>query len=416
MTSALAPLFSSPGWELLQAWEKRPERRSTNPLALADALRSTGLAPQVASAVSAQLALRDAAEAKFGPLARRMFFTRDTLEQASRLAVAVRHAQRLRRAGTTFLADLGCGLGTESLAAGGLGMRVLAVDIDEDAAAAAAANLRDLPDAEVMRGDVLDLDIQDLAGRGVDALFADPARRTGSARGGARINDPQQWAPPLSTVLSWAEAVPALGVKVAPGIGHHAIRADLHAQWTSVDGDLVEAALWTPPLAPEGPGRSAQVIRDTVAHVIVDPTCTSPQAPVRPAPSGQVGAFLAEPDDAVIRAGLLALLCEDLGAHLVDPRIAYLTGEDLALGPFADVFEVIDVVPLRTKVIGATLRTLDVGHLEVKKRGADIDPAALRAGLRKYLDADSPVGAVVLATRIQGSHRAVVARRVQDVD
>ena len=50
-------------------------------------------------------------------------------------------------------------------------------------------------------GDVTDLNMGELAEEGVDAIFADPARRTGASRGSARITDPEQWSPPLSLIL-----------------------------------------------------------------------------------------------------------------------------------------------------------------------------------------------------------------------
>lgn len=413
MTSSLAPLLTSPGWDLLDAWERRPERRETDPLVLGDALRKAGVDPALASAVLSQLALRDAAENKFGPLARRMIFTRDGLEQASRLVVAVRHAHRMHTAGVTYVADLGCGIGTESLAAAGLGMRTLSVDLDEDAAAATSANLRDLPECDVLCGNIMDLDMRDLLARGVDAIFADPARRTGTRRGSKRINDPEAWSPPLSTVLSWSSHIPAVGVKVAPGIDHSLLHGDLHAQWTSVDGALVEAALWTAPLAPEGPGRSAQVIHGERAYVLYDEDTSSPHAPVRLGPTGPLAARIAEPDDAVIRAGLVARLAEDSGTHLIDSRIAYLTGSQIAPSPFLHVFDVLDVTALRPKAISAALRPLKVGHVEVKKRGADVDPQMLRSRIRHALDPESPDGVVVFATRVAGQHRAIIGRRVR---
>ena len=63
---------------------------------------------------------------------------------------------------------------------------------------------------------------------------------------------------------------------------------------------------------------------------------------------------------------------------------------------------------LRAKAISAALRTLDVGSVEIKKRGADIDPEALRKSLKL-----SGVGqATVIATRVDGRHRAIVCRRL----
>ena len=409
MSTRLDPVLDSPGRELLASLETLPDRDHRDSARLDAAMRHQGVDPSVAAAVLTQLDLRDRAEGKFGRFARSMVFTRDGLEQATRLAVAARHAERFRRGGATRVADLGCGIGGDALALAGLGLGVWALDIDEDAAAAAAENLRPFPDAEVVLGDVNDLDLADLRALGVDAVFADPARRTGTAGGSSRRLGPELWSPPLSTVLSWRSTFGRLGVKMAPGVPHAALPDDCHAQWTSVDGDLVEAALWTPPLAPEGPGRSALVLRGGGAHTLTDPTLGSASAPVRQASVGALGSLVAEPDPAVIRAGLVARLAEDLGAQLVSPSIAWLTGDDLPATPFAARFEVIDVVALRPKAVQGALDRLDVGSVEVKKRGVDIDPEALRRSLRLRGS-----GAVtVIATRVEGRHRAIIARRCQ---
>ncbi len=407
--STLTPVLSSPGWELLESLQARQDTTPVSLPELAGALRSSGVPAELAAAVVTQLALRRAARAKFGPIASHMVFTRDGLEQATRLVVAARHAQRFRDAGVRRVADLGCGIGADSVAIAGLGMGVLAVDIDPEAAQAAAANLRDFDDAQVRLGDVMDLDIAELAGDGVDAIFADPARRTGAARGSSRITDPERWSPPLSSALRWAQTISAVGVKVAPGIAYDRIPPTWHAQWVSVGGDLVEASLWSPPLAPEGPGRSCLLLDETgAAHGISPRDGQEANAPAEVVDVVPLGNTIAEPDPAVIRSGMLAQLARLVGAGIVSPSIAYLTGDDLPASPFYDRFEVLEVTNLRAKAISAALRTLDAGSVEIKKRGADIDPDALRKSLKL-----SGVGqATVIATRVDGRHRAIVCRRL----
>ncbi len=407
--STLTPVLSSPGWELLESLQARQDTTPVPLPELAGALRSSGVPAELAAAVVTQLALRHAARAKFGPIASHMVFTRDGLEQATRLVVAARHAQRFRDAGVRRVADLGCGIGADSVAIAGLGMGVLAVDIDPEAAQAAAANLRDFDDAQVRLGDVMDLDIAELAGDGVDAIFADPARRTGAARGSSRITDPERWSPPLSSTLRWAQTISAVGVKVAPGIAYDRIPPTWHAQWVSVGGDLVEASLWSPALAPEGPGRSCLLLDESgAAHDISSRDGQEANAPAEVVDVVPLGNTIAEPDPAVIRSGMLAQLARRVGAGIVSPSIAYLTGDDLPASPFYDRFEVLEVTNLRAKAISAALRTLDVGSVEIKKRGADIDPEALRKSLKL-----SGVGqATVIATRVDGRHRAIVCRRL----
>ena len=76
-----------------------------------------------------------------------MLFTRAGLEQATRLAIAARHAARFRDAGMSSVADLGCGIGGDALGLAALGLRVAAVDADEVTAAIAAYNLAPFGDS-----------------------------------------------------------------------------------------------------------------------------------------------------------------------------------------------------------------------------------------------------------------------------
>jgi len=56
------------------------------------------------------------------------------------------------------------------MAFAGIGLRVLATDVDEATAAIATVNLRHFPDAEVRHGDGLALDLE---AEGIDGVYAD---------------------------------------------------------------------------------------------------------------------------------------------------------------------------------------------------------------------------------------------------
>lgn len=51
-------------------------------------------------------------------------------------------------------------------------------------------------------------------------------------------------------------------------------------------------------------------------------------------------------------------------------------------------------------------------NLEIKKRGADINPAALRKQVLPRPDSQGE-DLVLVATRVAGSHRALLVKRVQ---
>lgn len=369
-------------------------------------LRARGLPASLVASALTQSRLRAAAKEKFGQFAARMLLTEAGLQQATRLEVATHHARRFRDAGCTHIADLGCGLGGESLAMAGLGLRVTAVEQDTATAACATVNLTPFPLVRVVHADATTLNLATL---GVDGLFADPARRDGSAR----LSRPEDWSPPLDVVLGWRRAVPALGVKVAPGIDLNLLPSDSFVQWTSVGGEVVEAAIWCGPLAPH-PGRSALVIdAQSAAHVLTDPVNRDPSLEHTHVEAGPLGTYIFEPDGAAIRAGLVAHLASELAAHPVSDKIAYLTGDTLPparLRPFVRAYRVLEVLPLQNTELKKWVRAHEIGEIEIKKRGADIDPSSLRAALR-------PRGqnrVTIIATRLQGRHRAVIVQPETD--
>ncbi|PIJ13862.1 SAM-dependent methyltransferase, partial [Leucobacter sp. OLES1] len=99
--------------------------------AIGGVLRAEGTDPGLIAAALTQHDLRVRAASKFGSRrAAHMLFTPAGLEQASRFAVAERHAARFRAAGATRVADLGCGIGTESLAVLEAGLAPRAVELD----------------------------------------------------------------------------------------------------------------------------------------------------------------------------------------------------------------------------------------------------------------------------------------------
>lgn len=399
-------------------------------LAAVEALRARGVDPARASAAATQARLRTGARDRLGPWVDELLLTPDGAQQATRTVVADRHAARFAAAGVPRVADLGCGIGADSLALLRAGIGVLAVERDPVTAAVARANLEraralladaglaggpagapahrassaQVPAAEVRTADALGVDLR-VELRAGDGVFADPARRAG----GRRLTDPEQWSPPLSAVLAWrgrtsSSGTPStpgaagggrhLGVKVAPGIDHAAIPADMAAEWISVDGDLVEAGLWSPGLAPEGPGRHATILRtlapgEAVAHRLREdtgahPAATSPAVPVRFAPVRPLGALILEPDDAVLRAGLVAAVADMIpGAGLVGERLAYLTAETLTpqAAPFVRAYRVLEVLPQNVKRLRSALRLRDVGPLTIKRRATPLDPDVLRRKL-----------------------------------
>ncbi|MCX5204779.1 class I SAM-dependent methyltransferase [Streptomyces sp. NBC_00237] len=388
-------------------------------LALATRLRRDH-SPELVSAALAQARLRQRAAAKFGTEdAQRMYFTPNGVEQSTRKSVADYRAARFRpivneqhaaeqhpaspatapTPATTpdtttarkapHVIDLCGGIGGDALAMARAGLHVTAVDLDPAACLAAHTNAQALlPDPAVL--DVVQADVLTYDLTGADALFLDPARRSG-ARG--RIFDPEAYSPPLSFSVAAVRKVGAGAVKIAPGIPHELVPDDFEAEWISDGGDVKEAVLWhAPPGSPHltRGGRRATLLpsgASLLGRGLPDPD-------VRP-----VGRYLYEPDGAVIRAHLVAEVAEDLDGGLIDETIAYITADELRPTPYATPYEITDQLPFSVKKLKAVLREREVGVLTVKKRGSAVEPEELR----KKMKLSGKNSATVFLTRVAGA-------------
>ena len=67
---------------------------------------------------------------------------------------------------------------------------------------------------------------------------------------------------------------------------------------------------------------------------------------------------------------------------MVSDGIAYLTADALTPTPFAQTFRVLEQLPSSEKQLKRALSARGIGKLEIKKRGADVDPAVLRTRLK----------------------------------
>lgn len=401
---SLKPVLEPQAWKLLNS--SRPYTTGT-----ADemniTLRKQGWAPETVAAVLTQLRLRRDARAKFGNFADGMLFTDQGLQQSTRLPVAARHARRFRQAGLVHVADLGCGLGADSLALASTGLRVTAVEADETTAAAAHMNLRPFPEAQVIHSTAEDFTagLQLSEGTGI---WMDPARRNERSR----IWDPEEFSPPLSFVTQLAATGAALGVKLGPGLPHDLIPAGCEAEWVSVDGELVEVVLWFNALArktadgslirrsattlyghscrneaenlPDDHSRSAQAIAGLDDYASAELTSSSDfgEGIALPAAgSDGLGGILWEPDAAVIRAGLVAELCEQFGGQMLDEHIAYFCASPAPVevnSPLARGYRVLEVMPFSAKRLKQWCTENQITSVEIKKRGVDVVPEQLR--------------------------------------
>ena len=400
-------------------------------LSAVTSLRSRGFSPEESAQIISLAQARTRARAKFGERARTLMLTQEAAEQATRPVIAHYRAQRLRPVAGT-VADLGCGIASDSAVYAADRGAVVAVELDPLTASFAAKNLEFCPQARVYSGDVTDYvhgELLDAAGEPVGIVWMDPARR--ELRGAKkaqteRLFDPEAFSPPFSFVLNLARTGVPMGVKLGPGFPHEGIPSPediaseanpnprVEAEWIQSEGSLAELVLWFNALAQEGVARTATSVRETsvretsVREVSAEETdcnegpaetsallppyeAVSFRSPLTaeeaeqsvdvPVSLPQPGEYLLEPAPAIVRSHLVAEFAQSIGAFLLDEHLAYLCSAEPVEHPLVACYEVLEEIPLQEKQLKRWVREQGFTALTIKKRGVDIVPEQLRARL-----------------------------------
>jgi hypothetical protein len=276
----------------------------------------------------------------------------------------------------------------------------MAFELDEVTAAVATYNLALFENVKVEIADVEQLDLSRF-----EALFFDPARRElhGPKKATTQRHfDPANYLPNYNFCIENAKTKPT-GIKLGPGHDKKQIPEGTEAQWVSVDGDLVEMSLWFGKVAREKVARSALLIKGDFKDEINSPNSNSASAPL-----AKLGRYVYEPDNSLIRSGLIAEFSEPVGLTLISPDIAYLSSDTRIHSPWMKGYEVIDDLVFDRKRLKAYVRENDIGILEIKKRGSDISPEELR----KQLAPKGAGAATLIVTRVGDAHRVLVAQPI----
>lgn len=355
--------------------------------------------PEEAAAAFEQIRLRERARAKFA-LADAMLLEREALEQATGERIARWRARRF--AGREWVADLCCGLGGDALALAKVA-RVVAVDRDllrlfllrENARVYGVAE-RIAPLCGLVPG----------ATPRVTAAFADPSRRR-ETRGGERRRTLSLAAmsPPLEALLSLAQRVPDLGIKLSPALDDAELEAAVagrphELEFISDGGECREAVLWLGGLVTAARRATVLPAGETRAVETHGPGGAT---------TGRVGAYLYDPDPAVVRAHGVELLAEELGAWKLDPWIAYLSSDRLVATPLAAGYVVREAMPFHLRRVAEALSMRGYADVVIKKRGFPAEPEKLRRQILPRLRGGSGSTAILFLARAGDRHLAIVA-------
>ncbi len=378
-TRQLDLLLSAPAQSLLNMLSAQDIERGLSELRLSKALRKQH-PPALVAAALALLELRQRGRAKF-ERAEDMYFTRAGLEQATAEPVAHLHAQRFRA--FDQVADLCCGIGGDLIALAGRGP-VCGVDVDPLHLQMAQLNA----DVYGVAVDVCLSDVRAIRLDGIAAAFIDPSRRTDTRR-----LRPGASEPPLAWCFGLAQSVAAVGIKAAPGLALDMVPDGWEIEFVADHRELKEAALWSPALRTSARRATVLPSGDTLV------TTAGPAVEV-----ARPGAYLLDPSPAVTRAGLVEELGRALGAWKIDHQVAFLSAESPLHTPFGRWLRITASLPWNLKHLRSELRALDIGTVDVRKRGSAVDVD----DLHRRLKLSGSRAATVVLTRVQNRPWAFV--------
>jgi hypothetical protein len=340
-----------------------------------------------------QCELRRRATAKFEAAAS-MYFTRQGLEQATDEGIAHFKAQRFP-AGQA-VADLCCGIGGDLL---GLARRaaVTGVDLNPIHTLLSEANARasGLASCSFATEDASTWPVERCA-----AWHLDPDRRVQ----GERTAQMAFSRPSVDAIDRLLAACPQAALKLAPAADVPDTWAQsAERQWIGSGRECRQQVVWFAALAQHPACRSAVVVdrHGQAGQPVVG------RNEVRCDVASAVGRYVYEPHPCIIAARLAHTLGARYGLAVIDPQVAYFTGDQ----PIADLrlatFTVMDVLPFDLRQLRSVVRERRIGNLEVKKRAVDADPTAVR----RQLQGRGEESAVLILTPHAGAVRAILAAR-----
>lgn len=379
-------LLTSAGQEALQVAQSLEPKESDY------LIHYQGLAkvypPSLAQAALETAILRGQASAKF-PTASQMYFTREALEQASSHPVSAYRSARYWS--FDYLLDLGCSIGGDTI---NLASQAATLGIDNQPLRLWMARVNAQAVGAAAKTQFVCADLRfplPVYPHKKTGAFFDPGRR----KDGKRVFSVHDYDPPLDIIQDRLPALPALGVKISPGVKISQIEhLDAELEFISLAGDLKEAVLWFGPL--KSAARRATILPGP--HSLLPDDFQVPLALSEPL------GYLIEPDAAILRAGLVAALGRQLGAFQLDPDISYLTSQVEGSGPFARSWQIEDWMPFSIKRLRAYLNERKVGKITVKKRGSPLQPEELIHMLKLQGDAHR----VVVLTHLAGDPIVIV--------
>ncbi len=387
-----------------------------NAVRIAKRLRKQ-ISPERSALAMEQAQLRIRAKKKFS-CPENMFFTRRGLEQASGKLIAQYKAMRF--SGLENVADICCGIGGDLIGLGKRGirnssydetsqgspqidsssLRTVGVDADELTSLFARSNLAASGLApELCSVEQVDFENFDIGS--MDGIHIDPDRRMKD-----RTVRGNRFSPSLQSIFERVSADCNLAIKVAPATPRaDYFPDDLQREWIGDQRECKQQILWSGPFSKLAGHRTATHIgRDGRVSQI---SIKEDELDQNVAMFDSVHEFVYEPHAAVLAAGMTDVIARQYGLRRFSAPIIYLTGDQEIDDPLLSRFQVLQILPMSLRQTVKILKSLDVGLVEVKKRGID-NVTAEQYGRMKL---SGPNKATLILTRLGKTRIVIIAKR-----
>ena len=389
-----------------------------NPLRIAKKLRKQ-ISPERSALVMEQAKLRIRARKKFSR-PENMFFTRRGLEQSSGKLIAQYKAMRF--AGLANVADICCGIGGDLIGLAKRGirsntynpsqlaapqpnkidaseMRTVGVDADELTCLFAKRNLEASGlDSELNSVEQVEFDQFDPGS--MDGIHIDPDRRMKD-----RTVRGDHFSPSLQSIYERVSKDCNLAIKVAPAtsLGDYHPES-LQREWIGDHRECKQQILWSGPFSNAGYRTATYIGRNgLISQISIQET--QMDQPVQMFDS--IHEFVYEPHAAVLAAGMTDVIARQYGLRRFTSQIVYLTSDQVIDDPLLSRFQVLQILPMSLRKTIKILKSLEVGLVEVKKRGID-NVTAEQYGRMKIA---GPNKATLILTRLGKTRIVIIAKR-----
>ena len=346
--------------------------------------------------VRAALGIHEARQKAIGrlPEAQRLWLTRTGLEQSTAPEIARHKARRFVSADRVV--DLCCGIGVDASALAEV-TQVEAIDASDAMSLRARWNAEAWGTADRLQTRTADVSLQSWSGL---IVHADPDRRDGRDRPSKRL---EQYQPDLVWMQRLATTATGGAIKISPASNFQQKFPGCEIELISLGGECREATVWFGALA--GPHSFRATNLTTGETLSEDPlsawTNVTPQA----------GAFLMDPDPAIVRSGLIDVMAERFGMQRLDAEEEYLTADSLPGTGFVSSFQVEALLSGNLKELRRYFRERPAREYEIKCRRIATDANAVR---RQLPVGDGPPK-VILFCRVSGRLQMIVATRVTSI-